>query len=133
MRSATILAVLGVLLAPGAPPAAARAPRVVRFEPELVELSGTVQRRSFLINPGSGRSTSEAHLVLSLEEPVVVASARGDLRVEVAELQIASASLEWLQPLLGHRVLLTGTLFPGHTRHHFTQVMVWARRATAAP
>jgi hypothetical protein len=111
------------------PRAVAASPRLVHFEPEQVKLVGTLHRKTFLINPGSGREGRESHYVLALDESVEVATARGDDRTEVDELQVASRSEDWLESYHGRRVRLTGTLFPGHTRHHFTRVMVFAHRA----
>jgi len=112
--------------------AGAAGARLVHFEPELVQLTGKLGRKAFLVNPGSGRESRELHYVLSLDEPVTVASERGDTRVEAEELQVAASSEEGFETLLGRRVRLTGTLFPGHTRHHFTGVMIFARRAEQA-
>jgi len=102
--------------------------RVVHYEPEQVQLTGTVKRRSFLVNPGSGHEVLEVKEVLELDEAVQVASASGRYRLEVSELQIAGAAPELLAESLGHRVKLTGTLFPPHNRRHFTKVLVFARR-----
>ena len=111
-----------------ATPGSAGEQRVVHYEPEQVQLTGTVKRRSFLVNPGTGRETLEVKEVLELDEAVQVASASGQYRIEASEFQIAGAAPELLEGRVGHRVKLTGTLFPPHNKRHFTKVLVFARR-----
>ena len=111
-----------------ATPSAANEQRVVHYEPEQVQLTGTVKRRSFLINPGTGHETLEVKEILELDEAVQVASSSGRYRIETSEFQIAGATPELLAESVGRRVKLTGTLFPPHNKRHFTKVLVFARR-----
>jgi hypothetical protein len=120
------------LLSLGAAPGRADPPLVLPVQPARVALVGTLKSRVFYASPGSGDDRREQFVVLLLDEPVQVAAPGGAIIDEVGELQVATDRPERLQPLLGARVAVRGTLFVGREGRHHTRVVLYALSAERA-
>ncbi len=99
------------------------------FEPERVELSGTLIARDFRGPPNYGESLNDtlerAHIVVLEQETCVRASIDDALNAEsfesIFELQVVSDdSAAWLN----RKVYVSGTLFSAHSGHHRTPVLL---------
>lgn len=117
---------------------AAKSARTVYYEPERVELTGTVKRHVF---PGPPNYTdvkkgdaAEPAWVLHSPQPVKVVPKAGkpgetdEMNTpETAsdfQLVLDSDQLKKYRALLGKKVTATGTLFHAHTGHHHTAVLM---------
>ncbi|HKM62946.1 MAG TPA: DUF4431 domain-containing protein [Acidisphaera sp.] len=128
MRKIMALAVIALGL--GVQLSAADA-QCLRYEPQQVVLTGSVQREQTYGPPGYGetpsRDAKEITYFLQLSAPICVQ--RGEGSDEPAEsgvqrLQIAFLNMEPDPRIAGRRVSITGTLFHATTAHHMTPVLV---------
>jgi len=115
--------------------ARAQSPLCLPYEPETVELTGTVQRTLGYGPPGFGetpdRDTKEIFYSLQLTAPICVSG--GDdpdqpAEASIRNLQIAFTRVAFDKTLPGHRVRITGTLFHSTTGHHHTNVLISPNR-----
>lgn len=115
-----------------ATPVQLAAAAVYHYEPEQVELSGTLIEKSFYGPPGYGEDpehdSKEPAYVILLPEPATVVPAAGDAtnerHDEVSEVQVVNGKQLPLRPLLNKKVTLRGTLFSAITGHHHTDVLI---------
>jgi hypothetical protein len=96
----------------------------LNYEPEIVSLRGRLVRRTF-INASNKR---ENVFLLELSKPICV---NEDLNNEfnlqqknVQRIQLALSDYRKAKKLVGKLVEAKGTLFGGHTQHHFTAVLL---------
>ena len=104
----------------------------LRFEPEIVEISGRLELRSFPGPPNyesvADGDDEERAFILVLAEAVCVDARPGSGLNEwplsgIREVHAYSSKVE-LAKLVGKRVSLSGTLFTGHTGHHHAPVVL---------
>ncbi|MBV9878922.1 MAG: DUF4431 domain-containing protein [Gemmatirosa sp.] len=128
------------LLAPVAAVAhghAAQPPRpsgCLRYGPDTVRLTGTLERRTYYGAPNFGEDPAhdekEVGFYLGLAAPVCAAggadAALGEPQHGVRRVQLVldSAGYARLRPHLGQTVVLRGTLFPAHTGHHHAPILL---------
>lgn len=104
------------------------------YGPDTVRLTGRVERHMYYGAPNYGEDTAhdekEVGFYLGLRSPVCAAGGeeqslgephRGVRRVQ---LVLDSAGYARLRPHLGQTVTLRGTLFPEHTAHHHTPILL---------
>lgn len=105
------------------------------FEPAVVELNGKLDIETFFGPPNFGeepdRDSEERHWILTLDKPINVRPGPGSdpLFSEPVE-NVRKVQLVMHEPhreLIDKRVLVTGTLFRGHTGHHFTEALLNVR------
>ena len=105
------------------------------YEPSVVKLTGTLVREIF---PGPPDYASvqhgdkpEVYWLLNLAKPICVDEdtaepglnpAHKDIRA--MQLVISAAFYKKYKNLVGHQVVVTGTLFGEHTAHHKTPVLL---------
>jgi len=114
----------------------------LKYEPEIVVLTGTIKRHKF---PGPPNFESvrngdslETYWLLQLPKPVCVETPTPNEPVNKAEanisvLQILISDYGKYRRLLGKRVKVTGTLFHQITGHHHTKVLINASNIEPAP
>ena len=118
--------------------------KAVHYEPEIVELTGTLIRKTFPGPPDfvfDKASSSESCRILKLDAPIAVApSASSDDVNSDAFNQITEMQLVLANDVLvanarriksGKHLDVTGTLFESHTGHHHTQVLITVRSLRA--
>ena len=119
--------------------AADRAP-CLRYEPQAVELTGRLVRRT---HPGPPNYESVrqgdapvTYWYLELDRPICVELApEGDdtpAESGVRTVQIITDAYAKHRRLVGRRVKIAGTLMHAETGHHFTAVLIEAQRIEAA-
>jgi hypothetical protein len=132
-RTLVILTLVAAADAAGpAQPAARR--DCLRYGPDTVRLTGRLERHLYYGPPGYGedpaRDEKQFGFYLGLAAPVCAAGgrdaglgepARGVRRVQ---LVLDSAGYARLRPYLGRAVTLRGTVFPAHTGHHHTPILL---------
>ena len=114
----------------------------LHYEPQVVELLGTLRRHAF---PGPPNYESvkkgdalEVYWLLHLPARIcVVASAADDplneLETGVVALQVLVRDYPGCRHLLGKPVKVTGTLFHALTGHHHPSVLIDPSKIEAAP
>jgi hypothetical protein len=110
-----------------------RSPSCLRYEPDVVRVSGTLARHTYYGAPGFGEDPKhdqkEVGFYLDLAAPVCMAPGSDDVDVARSgirrvQLVLDEAGYARLRPLLGKRVTLRGTLFAAITGHHHTPVLL---------
>jgi hypothetical protein len=100
------------------------ADQVVRYEPASVSLQGWLL--TAYGEEVDGRDVAVP--ALQLTQPVTVQGVGADsptqLNVVLMQMALDQKTMAKFKALKGKRVTVTGTLFPAHTRHHFTGVLV---------
>ncbi|HET8900329.1 MAG TPA: DUF4431 domain-containing protein [Holophagaceae bacterium] len=127
------------------PPALIQAVRAIQiqavhYEPEVVELAGTLIRKTFPGPPDfvfDKASRPERCWILKLDTPISVTPStssddfNSDAFDQITEVQLVLTT----DALIAHprrieggkHLVLTGTLFESHTGHHHTQVLITVR------
>ena len=110
-----------------------RSPTCLRYEPDIVRVSGTLARHIYYGAPGFGEDPKhdqkEVGFYLDLATPVCMAPGRDDADVARSGIRRIQLVLDEdgyarLRPLLGKRLTLRGTLFGATTGHHHTPVLL---------
>ena len=113
-------------------------PACLAYEPSVVQLTGTIVRRTF---PGPPNYTSvkqgdrpETAWLLILRQPICVQAVKDDSGMYPAEADIHEIQFSFADPDgfkrysdlvgTGKTVVVTGTLFGAHTGHHHTPVLM---------
>lgn len=101
---------------------------------EVVTLDGVLTLSAAYVSPRdfgwAPKNGFVSYAVLVLRSPVCLDS-EGEISDEVRVLQIGSANLPSNEALRkGVAVRVQGTLFSGHTAHHFTPVLINASQLT---
>jgi Domain of unknown function (DUF4431) len=106
----------------------------LKYEPEVVELVGTMKRHVFPGPPDfesvKGGDQPETYWVLRLSKPICVAPVEPDSRginvpeTDVRLLQLNQVDYKGSKHLLGKRVKVKGRLVHAITGHHHTNVML---------
>jgi hypothetical protein len=108
------------------------AEQVVRYEPASVSLQGWLL--TAYGEEVNGRDVAVP--ALQLIQPVTVQGAGADSptqsNVVLMQMALNQKSMAKFKALKGKRVTVTGTLFPAHTGHHFTGVLVQPTSIVAA-
>jgi hypothetical protein len=112
----------------------------LRYEPDTVQIAGTLVRLTF---PGPPNYTStaqgdrpETYFFLRLARPLcTVGNAVNDARsdVRLVQLLLDAAGYQALRPRLRERVTLRGTLSSALTGHHHAPVLMAAVQLVPAP
>lgn len=96
------------------------------YEPEIVNLSGKLIRKIFV----NASEQKETVWLVKLESPNCVASDAGNEfnsafnKITEVQLVFNNEQLRKSKNLVNQKVFVTGTLFAGHTQHHFTDVLL---------
>ena len=106
----------------------------LKYEPEVVELVGTMKRHVFPGPPNFesviGGDTPENYWVLHLLKPICVVPTESDTHginepeTGVNQLQLNQIDYKGSKHLLGKRVKVKGRLLHAITGHHHTKVML---------
>jgi len=109
-------------------------PKVLHYGPEKVTLIGKLVLRTFYGPPNYGENpktdSKESQYILLLDSPIDVVGSKEDLLTETERevrritLVVFDFKANPVEPLLGSRVLVDGTLFHAHTGHHHTKVLI---------
>jgi len=105
-----------------------------RYEPAIVELSGTVSMQEAFGPPGYGETPAqdrrEKYLLLTLDTPICVtgdpasaANAQGESNVKAVQM-VYGVNHPFQQEWVNRHVSVTGTLSHAVTGHHRTPVLV---------
>ena len=124
-----ILFIIGLLFSVSLHVAAAQC---LEYEPNVVNLSGTLVRETHPGPPNyegvSSRDEEETIWVLQLKDTIcVLASDEINVREDgIKEVQLVLKPEQYRQfrNLLGQQVRVTGTLFHGHTGHHYKPLLL---------
>jgi len=106
----------------------------LKYEPEVVTLHGTVERRSFPGPPNyesvQQGDTEETYWFLGLDRPICMLAGTESEDVplpRVTRVQLVlsdSDGYRRYRALLGQKVTASGTLFGAHTGHHHEPVLL---------
>ena len=106
----------------------------LKYEPEIVELVGTMKRHVFPGPPNfesvKGGDRAEKSWVLHLSKPICLVPVEPDTRgiyepeTNVRQLQLNQVDYKGSKHLLGKRVKVKGRLVHAITGHHHTNVML---------
>ncbi|GAB1596434.1 DUF4431 domain-containing protein [Lysobacter claricitrinus] len=113
-------------------PLAARA-GCLRYEPDVVTLSGTLLTRTFYGPPNFGEDpatdSKERQVLLRLDAPIctITSADREDVaEADQRDVTLVQTDLD-LRPYIGKHVRVQGTLFHAITAHHHTSVLIETR------
>lgn len=107
----------------------------LKYEPVKIRLTGTIASRVDFGPPGYGEDpqhdSREGHLYLTLDRQVCVVAAPNDLDNETEhDVKVVQMVYYDRYPFrkawFGKKVSVEGTLFHGHTGHHWTAVLIQA-------
>ena len=114
----------------------------LRYGPDTVRVSGTLQRLTFPGPPNyedvQTGDEPETGFYLAPAVPLCAAGGRDEVDggpradVRLVQLVLDSAGYAALRPALGRAVALRGTLFPSHTGHHHAPVLLDVLRPASA-
>jgi hypothetical protein len=108
----------------------------LNYGPTVITVSGTLRAQTFPGPPNyeSIKRGDRKERVIILTLPAPTCTTGGDPRnfdnpeTNVREMQlVVTKSADWkiVEHRLGKRVVVTGTLFHGHTGHHRTKVLIY--------
>src|SRR5262245_39756829 len=109
------------------------AQRCLTYEPSVVVLQGTIRQHTFAGPPNyESVAKGDEHedvWVLHLSKSICVsASEDSEKENNVSQIQLVflkgQKQYDQYRPLLGQKVMVTGTLFQQHTGHHHTRVLI---------
>lgn len=100
----------------------------ISYEPSVVELTGTVVRKTFT----DAQDRPETYWVLELSRPICVSQDPEEPDLNYAQKDVRLIQLVFLDQkmfvtyknLLGKKVIAKGTLFAGISAHHHTPVLL---------
>jgi len=107
--------------------------RCLRYEPDTVRISGTLNRHMYYGAPGFGEDPKhdkkEIGFYLDLSIPLCTVAGSEDIDVATknvrrVQLVLDQRGYDTLRPFLGKRVTLRGTLFGAINGHHHTPVLL---------
>jgi hypothetical protein len=114
----------------------------LKYEPELVKVSGFIERDTFPGRPNyesiKGRDKSEIYWILKLPKSICVIGKPNDYVNEsednILKLQLVLTDKQYKQyhKFLGHKVIVSGTLFHSISAHHKTTVLINVVKMVAA-
>jgi hypothetical protein len=109
-------------------------PKELHYESEKVTVIGKVVSRTFYGPPNYGENrktdSKESQYILLLDSPIDVIGSKDDLLTKTERgvrsltLVVFDFKANPVEPLLGSRVVVEGTLFHAHTGHHHTKVLI---------
>ena len=129
MTRATSILLLFVSLSFSTAPAQSQNPSAcLSYEPSVVELTGTVVRKTFT----DAQDRPETYWVLDLSRPICVNQDPKEPDLNYAQKDVRLIQLVFLdqtmfltyKDLLGKKVVAKGTLFAGISAHHHTPVLL---------
>ena len=105
------------------------------YEPAVVALHGTLIRKTFPGPPNYSDihkgDTPETYFLLNLDSPVCLNADKStpalrpsQKNVRTVQLVLEEGMYERVKPLLGKKVVASGSLFAAHTGHHHTPVLL---------
>src|ERR1700722_16459982 len=105
------------------------------YEPAVVTLHGSLIRKTFPGPPNYSDihkgDRAETYFLLNLDSPICLNTDKSDpdLRpsqknVRTVQLVLEEGTYELVKPLLGKKVVASGSLFTAHTGHHHTPVLL---------
>ena len=132
MKGFLVIPVVAALAMQSPAPQANRS-SCLRYEPDTVQISGTLSRHMYYGLPGFGEDPKhdekEMGFYLDLASPICMKSGGDD--IDVAKTAIRRIQLvldqhgyDSLRPYLGRKVTLRGTVFGAITGHHHTPVLL---------
>jgi hypothetical protein len=114
----------------------------LKYEPKLVKVSGVVERDTFSGRPNyesiKDGDEIEVYWILKLSKSICVIGKPGDDINEsednIVELQLVMTENQYKQyrGFIGHKVIVSGTLFHSITAHHKTTVLINVVKMVAA-
>lgn len=94
--------------------------------PASVHVSGVLKRITFAGRPNyenvSKGDEPEIYFVLFLDQPVCLTN-EDELSANELQLFLRPNQYDQFRPKLGHRITLSGNLWPAETGHHHTPLM----------
>jgi hypothetical protein len=102
------------------------AEKCLSYEPAVVKLNGKLSRKTVT----NASEQKETIWVLTLDKAVCVdADAENEFnpafeRITEVQLVLKSEQIRKFRALQNQNISVTGTLFAGHTQHHFTEVLI---------
>jgi uncharacterized protein DUF4431 len=133
------LIVCSVLLALSSSRAEENRTTWLHFEPTVVKLTGIVGVAYEYSPPNWGddpKSDKRPETpILRLSKPInVLGDPRSDInRGDAENVEEVQLQLDKYRGLVGKRVIVTGTLYRGHTGWHFTEVVMMVKSIRKAP
>jgi hypothetical protein len=105
------------------------------YEPAVVTLHGSLIRKTFPGPPNYSDihkgDTAETYFLLNLDSPICLNADRSDpdlhpsqKNVRTVQLVFEDGMYERVKPLLGKKVVASGSLFAAHTGHHHTPALL---------
>lgn len=108
--------------------------KCLNYEPEVIQLEGEIYKKSFPGPPNyediKKGDEEEVYWLIKTTEPFCVnenSYVEGDELHGQSEVQLVVDGLNFYKSkrhLLGKKVILSGSLFPQHTGHHKTEVLI---------
>jgi hypothetical protein len=129
MTRATSILCLFVILSFSAVPSQSQNPSAcLSYEPSVVELTGTIVRKTF----ADAQDKPETYWVLELSRPICVNQDVKEPDLNYAQKDVRLIQLVFLdqkmfvtyKDLMGKKVIAKGTLFAGISAHHHTPVLL---------
>jgi len=102
-------------------------------EPATLRVSGILERITFAGPPNYQDVTKgdqpETYFVLRLDDPVCLATS-DQISASRLQLFLRPEQYDQFRPKLGHKITLSGSLWPAETGHHHTPLMFTPTDAT---
>jgi hypothetical protein len=103
----------------------------LHYEGDPVTLNGKVKLQEFYGPPNYGENpetdSRETQAILILAEPICVVGNEdnfGDMEQNQSEITLVPQNKENLGDYAGKQIMVEGTLFPAHTAHHHTKILM---------
>ena len=128
-----------ITLHPQSPPAC------LSYEPSLVQLRGTIVRKTFPGRPNYESTKqgdeAETYWLLVLSKPICTAEDKSSPDLNPAQQDIQQIQLVFpdanayktYRELVGKKISASGTLFGAHTAHHHTPVLLTVQTLSKTP
>lgn len=108
------------------------------YEPKIVTLRGTLIVKSGYGPPNYGETPEKdekvRYHVLKLDEPINVKGDPNNVsyaetfeRISEIQIVIWSENIKKVTNKINKKIMIKGTLFPRHTGHHYTDILIKAR------
>ena len=127
-RATSILCLFVSLAFPTVPVQSQNPSACLSYEPSVVELTGTIVRKTFT----DAQDRPETYWVLELSRPICVNQDPKEPDLNYAQKDVRLIQLVFLdqkmfvtyRDLLGKKVIAKGTLFAGISAHHYASVLL---------
>lgn len=108
--------------------------KCLKYEPEVVTVSGKLLRKTFAGPPNyesiKSGDAPETGFYLRVKRPVCAVAGQGSkfdestMNVSLIQLVLKPEEYAQLRPLLGQSITVKGSLFPAHTGHHHAPLLL---------